>query len=83
MTRSEFIKKIEYGDDIMFDVVGRHFTILTWPDEGIFIGEQYTEDGEYFQDAASLVDNFKINDIPLSGLLHDVKITDYTLVRPM
>lgn len=46
MTRSEFIRKIEEGRDIMFDVLGRHYTILTWLDEGIGIGEQYPNDDE-------------------------------------
>ena len=29
MTLHEFIDKINQGSDIMFDVMGKHFTILT------------------------------------------------------
>lgn len=44
MTRTEFIKKIEKGSDILFDVADRHYVIFTWMENGIGIGEQYHTD---------------------------------------
>lgn len=80
MTRNELIVKIENGSDIMFDVSGRHYTILTWTAEGIGIDEQYPNDGDmqYFASAEELVDSFKVNGIPLGDIAAGVKITDYT-----
>ena len=40
MKKSEIAAKIESGRDIMFDVGNRHYTIITWLDDGIGIGEQ-------------------------------------------
>ncbi len=53
MNRNEFIDKIEKGSDITFDVCGRHFTILTWLDDGIGIDEQHPKDGnvQYYDSA--------------------------------
>ncbi len=84
MTRNEFIRKIEYGDDILFDVAGRHFVIFTWSieDKGIFIGEQYvSESREYYKSAEELVDHFIVGEKSLADLAEDIIITDYTLVR--
>ena len=86
MTRNELIWKIEHGDDIMFDVIGKHYTILTWLDEGILIAEQYKEPGEaheerIYQTAEELVDGFMVNETPLKELCDKVVITSYTLVQ--
>ena len=82
MTRDEFIWKIEHGDDIMFDVLNRHFVIITWPDEGIRIAEQNTSDeGQLFQTAEELVDHFSIGKHIISSVLDSLVITDYTLVK--
>lgn len=80
MTKNEFIEKIENGSDIMFDVAGRHYSIFTWMDDGIGIGEQYPHDNEmqFFDTAEDLVENYKIGDKPLSDLISTVVITDYT-----
>jgi len=79
MTKTELIDKIENGSDIMFDVENRHFTIFTWMDEGIGIGEQHRRDKmQYFTSANDLVENFKIDGSPLSSLAGKVVITDYT-----
>ena len=80
MTKNEFTEKIENGCDIMFDVVGRHFTILTWMDEGIGIGEQYPNDGEikHFRTAQELVDGYKIGDKSLGDLVNEIVITQYS-----
>ncbi len=82
MSKKDLIWKIEHGDDSMFDVGNRHFTILTWPVEGIVIGEQFPNDGhdETFPTAEELLDGFTIDGIPLAELVHIVKITDYTQV---
>lgn len=80
MTKNEFINKIENGRDIMFDIVGRHFTILTWTDEGILIDEQYPNDNkeQCFETPEELVENYKIDGIPLAELTDKVVITDYS-----
>lgn len=80
MTKNELIGKIENGSDIMFDVIGRHFTILTWTDEGIAIGEQFPYDGDmkYYSTAVELVENYKIGEMVLAELAGQVIITDYT-----
>ena len=80
MTRNELIEKIQNGSDIMFDVGSRHFTIVTWLDDGIGIGEQHPNDGEIqaFPTAESLVDNFRIDDKSLAQLCDKIVITDYS-----
>lgn len=64
----------------MFDVAGKHFTILTWCEKGISIVEQYPNDKEhlYFATGTELVEKFKVNGVPLEQLVGDVKITDYS-----
>ncbi len=80
MTRNELVDLIENGGDIMFDCLDKHFTILTWTDQGIFIGEQITENQkkdihEYFDSAEQLVAEFKVNGIHLYDLLDKINIT--------
>lgn len=80
MTKKTLIDKIENGSDIMFDVAGKHFTILTWMDDGIAIGEQHPNDGElqYFDSAEELVDGFEVDGKSLASLADKVVITQYT-----
>ncbi len=80
MTKAELIQKIEDGRDIMFDVAGKHFTILTWMEEGIGIDEQYPNDTEmqHFKTAKELVENFKVNGVALGDLAQGIRITDYS-----
>lgn len=80
MTKSELIEQIENGSDIMFDVAKKHFTILTWTDDGIAIGEQFPNDGElqYYESAEDLVEGFMVNGRPLGSLVNDIVITQYT-----
>ncbi len=81
MTKAELIKKIYEGSDIMFDVEDKHFTILTWTEKGINIGEQYPKEpkDQYFATPEELLDNYLIDGIPLGELSEKVVITDYTL----
>ena len=84
MTRDKFIWKINHGDDILFDVGDRHFAIFTWAidEKGICICEQNINDSkQYFETAEDLVDNFFIGEKPLSDLVQDIVITEYTLVK--
>ena len=82
MTRNELIWKIDHGDDIMFDVSGKGYVIFTWPDDGIRIGEQNSDDGDMtFQTSEDLIDNFSIKGVPLADLIDKIVITSYTLVR--
>ena len=80
MTRAELIDRIESGSDILFSVAGRHYTILTWTEEGIAIGEQYPHDREirYFATPEELVDNFMIDGKSLGELSESIIITQYT-----
>lgn len=79
MDKKELIQLIEKGSDIMFDCLGKHFTILTWTDDGIYIAEQDTEKNEQtFSTATELVDNYIIKGKPLRECLDSLKITDYS-----
>lgn len=60
----------------MFDCLGKSYTILTWTDNGICIGEQNNDDDDHFYDnAEQLVKSFKINNIPLCDISDKVIIT--------
>ena len=78
MTKEEFKDLIENGRDIMFDVSGKHYTILTWWDDGILIAEQNTENHKgVFSNEADLLDNYHIDGIPLGKLSEQIVITQY------
>ncbi len=80
MTKQEFAEKIENGRDIMFDVRDKHFTILTWTEKGINIGEQYPKEpkDQSFATPEELLENYLVDGIPLGELSDEVKITDYS-----
>ena len=80
MTKAEFAELIAKGRDIMFDVRNKHYTILTWTDNGINIGEQYPNDtkDDYFSSPEELLDNYLVDGIPLGELCNQVVITDYS-----
>lgn len=80
MTKLELIDLIANGRDIMFDVAGKHYTILTWCEEGIGIDQQYPNDFQmsYYPDATALVENFKVNSVPLGELAAGIRITEYS-----
>lgn len=80
MTKAELIEKIENGSDIMFSVSGKQFTILTWMDDGIAIGEQHPNDGDlqYYDTAEDLVERFMIDGKPLGAIASNIKITQYS-----
>ncbi len=83
MTKNELIDLIENSGDIMFDCLDKHYSVFTWTEDGIFIGEQITEEQpedihEYFDTAEELVNNFKVNGIHLYDLLDKIKITEYS-----
>ena len=83
MTRDEFVWKIDHGDDIEFSVGGRKYVIFSWwYDDGFNIVEAYSDgDGDTYQTAEELIDNFMVGEKALRDLLDDVKITGYTQVR--
>ncbi len=82
LTRDEFIWKIDHGDDIMFDVRGRHYAIFTWDDDGIRIIEQNkSEAGQKFKTSEELVDEFVVDGLYLNDVVSEIKITNYTLVK--
>lgn len=80
MTRVELIEMIENGSDIMFSAAGRNYTILTWTEEGIAIGERFPNDHEirYFTTAEELVDGFMIGGKSLGEQAMEIRITEYT-----
>lgn len=80
MTKNELIDKIDKGYDIMFSVLEKHYTIITWMDEGIAIGEQYPNDGmlQFYDTAEELVDGFMVGGKSLGELSDRINITDYT-----
>lgn len=80
MTKADFVEKIENGSDIMFSVSGKQFTILTWMDDGIAIGEQHPNDGDlqYYDTAEDLVERFMIDGKPLGAIASNIKITQYS-----
>lgn len=76
MTREEFIEHVENGADIMFDVLGKHYTVLGWNEDGPLIAEQETGDNEaVFSDGKDLLENYKIEDKRLKDIWDDVEIT--------
>lgn len=80
MIKDEFIAKIENGRDIMFDVEKRHYTIITWLDDGIGIGEQNRPESEIlvYPDADTLLKDFLVDGKPLGDLTEKILITDYS-----
>ena len=80
MTSQELVEKIENGSDILFDVMGRHFGIFTWPDEGIGIDEKapHNRGMSYYKSAEELVNGFMVDGKPLADIADKVVITDYT-----
>ena len=82
MTRKELIEKIKYGDDIMFDVCGKHFVIFTWDadEKGIYISEVDPVDcEEYFQTIEDLLNGYFIDGHSLGDVAEEIVIRDYTL----
>ena len=80
MTKADLIEKIKTGSDIMFSVAGKQYTILTWTDDGIAIGEQHPNDGElqYYDTAEDLVERFVVDGKPLEAIASNVRITQYS-----
>ncbi len=80
MKKDEFISKVKNGRDIMFDVDDRHYTIITWLDEGIGIGEQNRPESgiSTYPDVDTLLKEFQVNDKPLEDLIENIVITDYS-----
>ena len=80
MTAQELTEKIENGSDILFDVMGRHFGIFTWPNEGIGIDERapHSMGMRYYKSAEELISSFTIDGKPLADIADQVMITDYT-----
>lgn len=80
MSKSELVNLIENGRDINFIISGRRYGIFTWTEKGICIGEDYCEekDLQYYATAQALVENFKVNGVPLGDLAAGICITDYS-----
>ena len=84
MPRSEFIDHVEFGADIMFDVRGKHLTVLGWNEEGPMILEQVTEANEaVFPNAQAMLDGYIIDGERLRDIWDEVEITYCTCVKEM
>lgn len=82
MTRKELIERIDCGDDFMFDVGDRHLVIFTWCEEGIGVGEQFSEEPlAYFETPDAVVDGYMVDGKPLSERVGEITVTSYTLVK--
>lgn len=65
-------------DCVVFTVNGKGYTILVWPEKGISILEWNKEETrQYYPDAKSLVNEFKVDGVPLANLTEGIKITEY------
>ena len=71
----ELKKLIEFGSDIELTIRGKEYVILPWTQEGIAIGERYSDDDEYFETADSLFNEYLIDGIPFHQLVDEMEIT--------
>lgn len=71
----ELKKLIEFGSDIELTIRGKEYVILPWTQEGIAIGERYSDDDEYFETADSLFIEYLIDGIPFHQLEDEMEIT--------
>nr|DAI14851.1 MAG TPA: hypothetical protein [Bacteriophage sp.] len=80
MNRAELKEKIEKGSDVLFDIKDKHFTLITWVEEGIGIDESNSlkNNMQFFKTADDLLNAFLIDGKCLGDLAADVVITDYT-----
>ncbi len=79
MTRDEFVKKIRNGSDIEFTVNGVGYTICTWTDEGISIGEwNKAESVKNYSSPEELVDDFPVKTKKLGEVTDAIIIINYT-----
>lgn len=78
MTQREFIDLIDLGNDIMFDIGNKSFSIISVMD-GVNIAEQITEKNEaVFKDGNSLLKNYLIDGVPLTDCFDQIVITHCT-----
>lgn len=77
MTRDEWIRRVKYGTDIIFNVQGKCFTIFNW--DQFIITEAYAEEDKRYDTAEELVDQFMVNGKSLGELAGEIVIEDYTL----
>lgn len=78
MTQREFIDLIDMGNDIMFDISDKSFSIISVID-GVNIAEQITEKNEaVFKDGNSLLKNYLIDGVPLADCFDQIVITHCT-----
>ena len=76
MTRSEFVTLIDSGDDIMFDLDDKSYSIIGGADGGPNIAEQVTENNEaVFKDGQDLLHNYIIDGKTLNDCFDRIIIT--------
>ena len=75
MTRNEFIKVVDAGNDVMFEYSGKKFAIVM-TESGADIAEQKTcANRKTFADAAQLLDQYNIDGVPLTSVLSRCEFT--------
>ena len=75
LTRNEFIEIVDAGNDVMFECSGKKFAVVM-TDAGADIAEQETcANRQVFEDAAQLLDRYKIDGVALANVLPRCKFT--------
>lgn len=75
LTRNEFIKIVDAGNDVMFDFRGKKFSIVMTKC-GADIAEQKTcANRQSFESAAQLLDQYKVDGIALANALPECRFT--------
>ena len=75
LTRNEFIRIVDAGNDVMFEYRGKKFSIVM-TEYGADIAEQETcANRQSFESAAQLLDQYRIDGIALANALPECKFT--------
>ena len=75
LTRNEFIKVVNAGNDVMFEYSGKKFAIVM-TENGADIADQKTcASRKTFADAAQLLDQYNIDGVPLASVLSQCEFT--------
>ena len=65
-----------YGYDVSFKYTGKDYYLLTEPDHVAVCDEHFTEEYESYEDAMTLIENFKIDGKPLIELTAEIEEID-------
>lgn len=71
----ELKKSISFGLDIEFKYKNEIYTILTWNEYGIIIGNQIRNTYSIYKTVNELIDNYKIDGESITKVIKDIDIT--------